>query len=150
MLGNQLFMVAALDDVTKLKHHDNVRVLNSRQAVRDNEYRAAVHQAVHACLHDGLGARVDRAGRLVENHDRRVGYRRAGDREQLTLALRQAAAVPVNYGIVAVRQTADKVIRTRQLSRRHDFLVRCIQIAVADVVADGAGEQVGILKHDAE
>ena len=35
---DQLFMVAALDDMTELQHHNNVCVLNRGQAVRDDEH----------------------------------------------------------------------------------------------------------------
>ena len=35
---DQLIMVAALDDMTELQHHNNVCVLNCGQAVRDNEH----------------------------------------------------------------------------------------------------------------
>ena len=52
----------------------------------------AVHQSVHAALNDRLGTGVDRAGRLVEDHDRRIGDRSTGDGEQLTLALATGCA----------------------------------------------------------
>ena len=42
---------------------------------------------VHPLLDQRLGAGVDRAGRLVQNQHRRVGHRRAGNGQQLPLAL---------------------------------------------------------------
>ena len=73
---DQLLMVAALDDMTELQHHNNVCVLNRGQTVRDNEHRTPVHETVHAGLHDGLRAGINRAGRLIEDHNRRIGNSR--------------------------------------------------------------------------
>ena len=118
--------------------------------MRDNEHRTSVHEAVHAGLHDGLRAGINRAGRLIEDHNRRIGNRRTRDGKQLALTLRQTAAVAVDDGIVAVRQSADEVVRIGKLRRSHDFLVGRIQTTVADIIADGAGKQVGILQNDTE
>ena len=73
---NQLFVAAAFDDAAVVEDHDDIGILDSRQAVRDDEHRAALHQLIHTALDDGLGARVDGRGRLVEDHDRRIGDRR--------------------------------------------------------------------------
>ena len=54
------------------------------------------HQGVHAALDDGLGVGVDRAGGLVHDHDRGIGHSRAGDGQQLALALGQVAPLPVS------------------------------------------------------
>ena len=124
---DQLLMVTALDDMAELQHHNNVCVLNCGQAVRDNEHRTSVHEAVHAGLHDGLRAGINRAGRLIEDHNRRIGNSRTRDGKQLALTLRQTAAVTVDDGIVAVRQSADEVVRVGQLSGSRDFLVGRIQ-----------------------
>ena len=48
-------MVAPLDDPALVEHHDGVRVLDRRQAVRDDEHRPATHELVHAFLHDVIG-----------------------------------------------------------------------------------------------
>ena len=84
----------------------------------DDEHRAALHQVIHAALDDRLGARVDGARRLVEDHHRRVGDRRAGDGDQLPLALREVGAVARKLRIVALGQARDEVVRARELRRR--------------------------------
>ena len=87
LLGHQLFVVAALDDAALLHDHDGVGILNGRQPVRDDKYRAAFHQLVHALLDQGLRTRVHAARRLVQDHDRGIGHRAARDGQQLALAL---------------------------------------------------------------
>ena len=80
-------MGAALDDAALLQYHDAVRVADRGQAVGDNKGRAAIHQAVHAVLHEFFGAGVDGRSRLIQNQHRRVGDCRAGDGKQLALTL---------------------------------------------------------------
>ena len=86
-------MRAALDDAAMFQHHDAVGVLDGREAVCNHERGAARHEAVHALLHQRFGERVDRACRLVENQHGRIGHSRAGDGEQLPLALREVCTV---------------------------------------------------------
>ena len=45
---------------------------------------------------------------------------------------------------------ADEGVGIRQLRSGTDLLVRGVQLAVADVVGNGAGEEMGVLKHDAQ
>ena len=69
-------------------------------------------------LNDRLGTGVDGGGRLIEDHDRRIGHRSTGDGEQLTLALGQAAAVAGQHEcLIAVRQAADEIVRIGKLRR---------------------------------
>ena len=86
--GQQLVVGALLDDVAGLHHQDQVGVADRRQPVRDDEARPAGAQRGHRPLDQHLGAGVDRAGRLVEDQDRRVGQERPRDGDQLLLARR--------------------------------------------------------------
>ena len=43
-------MVAALDYSAVVEHHYNIRVLDGREAVRDNKDSAPFHQLIHAAL----------------------------------------------------------------------------------------------------
>ena len=118
--------------------------------MRDNKDRAPFHQLIHAALDESLGARIYRRCRLVEDHDGRVGDRRAGYRYQLTLTLRKSGAVALEYGVIAVREHADEAVSICELRRRDALLVGRLGVAVADVLHDSAREQVDILEHDAE
>lgn len=96
LFGDELFMVAALDYSAVVEHHYDIRVLDGREAVRDNKDRAPFHQLIHAALDESLGARIYRRCRLVEDHDGWVGDRRAGYRYQLTLTLRSPEPSPLS------------------------------------------------------
>ena len=60
--------------------------------MRDDDRRPPVQQPVERALDQHLGRPVDVRRRLVEDEDARVGEQRAGDRDQLALAGREARA----------------------------------------------------------
>ena len=82
----QLGMTAALHHAPALQHQDAVGADHARQAVREDQRRAALHQPVERLLDHGLVLGVDGGERLVEDQDRRVPQERARDREALALA----------------------------------------------------------------
>ena len=143
-------MRAALDDATVVENHDRVGVLNGRKPVRDDKDRSALHQRVHALLYERLCPRIDGGCRLVQNHDGRVCDRRARDGDELALALREVGRLVPQYGVVPFGEPRYKVVRVGKLRRLDALLVRRVQLAVADVLHDGARKQVGILQHDAQ
>ena len=105
-------------------------------------------QAVHRLLDLALGLGVDRAGRLVEDQDARIVQQGARDGDPLALAARQRVAALADHGVVAVRQPADEVVGVgRARRRRPPAPMRGVRQAVADVVGDGAVEQVRVLQH---
>ena len=99
---------------------------------------------------EGLGARVDGGSGLVEDEYGRVLHGGAGDGQQLPLALREAGAIGCNHGIVALGQATDEGIGVGDARGALDFLPSGIQLAKADIVGDGAAEEVRILQDDAQ
>ncbi|CAN4039547.1 RNA polymerase sigma factor sigX, partial [Dysosmobacter welbionis] len=81
---------------------------------------------------------------------RRVCHGCPGNGQQLPLALGQIGAVAGEHGVVPLGQAADEVVGIGQGGGRLHLFIRGIQIAVADVLPDGAGEEVGVLQHDAQ
>ena len=98
------------------------RIVESRWAM--TKRRPALHQPGHRPLDEHLGARVDRARRLVEDEDRRVGQEGPGDRQQLLLARRHVRRVVVDDGVVAVGQRAHEVVDVGRLGRGEDLAPR--------------------------
>ena len=143
-------MAAPLDNPAVLQHHDHVGVFDSGQPVGDDEDRPPLHQLIHAALHNLLSPRVNGGGRLVEDHDGRVGDRRARDRDELPLALGEVFAVVGQQGIVSLRQAGDKVVRTRELGGVDALRVGGVKLSVADVFHDSAGKEVGILQDQSK
>ena len=82
-------MRALLDDPAVLEHDDQVGVADRREAVGDDERGPAVQEAAERPLDLLLGADVDRARRLVEDQDPRVGEQGAREGDELALAERE-------------------------------------------------------------
>ena len=124
------------------------RIVDSRWAITKLVRFDA--QRGHRLLDQHLGAGVDRAGRLVEDQDRRVGEERPGDGEQLLLAGADVAALVVDHRVVAVGQRVHEAVDVGRPRRLEDLLLGGVEVAVGDVVADRAAEQPGVLQHHAD
>ena len=93
---------AHLDDLRRWSmHHQPVHGGDGRQAVGDGDHGLAGHQPVEALLDRRLDLRIERAGRLVEDEDRRILEEDAGDRDALALAAGELRAALADMGVEA-------------------------------------------------
>ena len=79
-------MRSLLTDLAVMQDDDPVCALDRRQPVRDNDRGAIAHHAFDGALNELLGFRVDLAGRLVENQDRRIERKGTRERDELLLS----------------------------------------------------------------
>src|SRR5471032_2345291 len=147
---HQIVVRAFLDDHAAVEHHQAVGALQRRQAVRDGDGGAAVHQVVERLLDFLFRLRVDRGGGLVEDQDARIDQQRAGDRDALALAAGQALSALTDHRVVGLRQAQDEFVRVRGARGGDDLFARRFRFAVGDVLGDGAEEQEGLLQHEAD
>src|SRR5699024_3750487 len=73
-----------------------------------------------------------------------------GNGQQLPLALAQVSAVSGEHGVISLRKHLDESIGVGQPCCGLHFLLGSIQLSVLDVLGYGAGEQVSVLKNDAQ
>ena len=92
---------------------------------------------------------VERAGRLVEQQDRRAVVDGARDRDPLRLAAREPQAALADPRVVAEREALDELVRVRELRRPDDARLLGL-VAEGDVAADRVVEQVALLEHEAD
>ena len=100
-----------------LEHDDLVGIADGREPVGNDEGRAALHQNSERFLNARLGHRVERTGCLVEDQNRRILEKRAGDRQPLPLAARQRHAALADQGFIALRLPQNEVVRLGELGR---------------------------------
>ena len=105
-------------------------------------------QAVQRLLDLLLGLGVHRAGRLVEDEDARVVQDRAGDAIRWRSPPERRLAALADHRVVAVGEADDEVVGVGGRARRDHLVAGRLGVAVADVVGDGAVEQVRLLEHD--
>ena len=102
-------MGSLFDDPARVHHHDAVGRAHGREAMGDDQRRSPSHQPLERLLHQPLAFGVERAGRFVEQQDRRVAQQRAGDRDALALAARKPRAGIAEEGVEALRQGGDEI-----------------------------------------
>src|SRR5262249_6238873 len=88
----QLVVRALFVDEVVVEDDDLVGVLDRREAVRDRDGRAALHQVLEGVHDDLLRLRVERRRGLVEDEDGGVTDDRAGDPDPLALTARERRA----------------------------------------------------------
>ena len=109
------------------------------------------HRRLERGLHHALAFGVERAGRFVEQQQRRVLQHRPRDRDALALAARQAHAALAEEGLVALGQGGDEVVREgRAWPRRCTSSSLASGPAVADVLHRVGREDHAVLRHDAD
>jgi hypothetical protein len=91
-----------------IEHEDRVGIGNGREAVGDRQRGAVCRYGVQRGQNVLFGAGVERAGRFVEQQDRRVLDQRAGNSDALLLAARQLQAAFAHFGVEALRQALDQ------------------------------------------
>jgi hypothetical protein len=94
--------------------------------------------------------RIERGEAVIEEVDRRALHQRAGDREALALSARDIGAALVDRRLELTVHSRDEVTRLRDLQRVPELFVGRVRVAEAEVVGDGAFEQVGRLRHETD
>src|SRR5579871_3272864 len=147
--GHQLLVRPFLQDTPVLHRQDTVRVDNGREPVGNDEGRAALHQFVQRLLHQRLRRGIERGSGLVEDEQARVHQDRAGDGDTLALPAGKPDAAFADDGIELLLHALDK-IGVGAVGGLPDLRFGRFAMAVGDVVAQGPGEQPGLLRHDAD
>ena len=145
--ADQLGMAAGLDDPAVIDDEDAVGADHAREAMRQDQGRAALRQPVEPALDDRLVLGIDRGQGLVEDQDRRIAQQRPGDRQALALAARQIDAALADQRLVAVRQLQDEVMRVGVARGGFELGLGRIRLAEAQILLDRAVEQIGVLVH---
>ena len=105
-------MTKAPSALARAGHGDRQEVL------RDDQHRALAHQALQRILDQALGFGVERAGRFIEDEDRRIVINGARDRNPLLLSAGKRKPGFADLRFIPQRQTHDEIVRARSL-RRH-------------------------------
>src|SRR5215813_21868 len=147
---DEVIMGAVLDQAAAVDGDESVAAPYGRQSVRDDEYGSAARELRHVLLDDALALVVERAGRLVEDQDARIGDERTGDGETLALAAGQARAALADDGVVTIGKLEDEVMGAGHLRSVNGLFDRHRAVGERDVVAHRAVEQDALLRHHAD
>src|SRR5579875_600326 len=114
--------------------------------MRNQQRRATLQDAMDRLLDLVLGCAVNRAGRVVENKNVRIGQQRASNGDALALAAGERHAALADLRFVAILEAHDEPVRLRILRRRLNGLAGgLLAQAVGDVLGDTAREEEDVL-----
>ena len=153
--AEELAVRTGLDHRAPVHHHQPVHGGDGREPVGDGDHGLAGHQPVERLLDRRLDLGVERAGRLVEDEDRRVLEEDAGDRDALPLAAGELDAALADMGVVAaplvpVAELGDEGVGMGKPRGLCDLRLARMRPPIADVVADRAVEERGVLGDEAD
>src|SRR5688572_15007711 len=144
----------ALPDVTwhcrGTELEDLVHFEATRDGMSDEEDGCLSLELVNGAGEALGGAEVEAAGRFVKDENPRLFEHRAGDCDALLLPAREADAVLAERGVVALRQLVDDVVNLGELAGLGDLVEAGVWVRGEQVLVDGAREEIGFLRHDAE
>ena len=135
-------MGAFLHDAPGVEHDDPVGARGLREAVRDDQGRAALQDGVRGAFQRaGAGAARFRRG-LVEHGDLRVLQVQAGERELLRLRGRELHAAEADHGVQA------RPVRTDGVEGLLERRVGRVGPGEPEIVRERAREHVHLLRHE--
>ena len=136
---------AAFDDASLVEDDDLVDLVQARQAVGDEEGRAALGEGEQVGG-EGVGGRgVEVLGRLVEDEDGEVGQEGAGHADALALPAREAGTRRSDPGGQAGGQPGEPVAQADPGQHVHQLVVVGRAPAHPQVLGQGRGEEVRAL-----
>jgi hypothetical protein len=138
---------ALLDDPAAVEDDEPVHAGDRAQPVRHHERGPALHEPPQRLLDEDLALGVQRAGRLVEQQDRRVAQDRPGEGDPLALSAGQLHAALADHGVEAVRQRVGELRDVRRLGRAADLGVGGVRPGERDVLPQRAVEHRRVLRH---
>jgi subtilisin family serine protease len=147
---HELSVGAALHDPARLHDEDEVGLDDGRQPVGDHEGGPALQAHRQGALDRGLRLAVEVAGRLVEEHDRRVLQQHPGDGQPLLLTAGHPVAPLPHERVVAIGQGSDDMVDLRRCAGLLQLRIGGSGLRVTEVLPHRGVEQVRILGHDAD
>mmetsp|Transcript_16551 Transcript_16551/g.54032 ORF Transcript_16551/g.54032 Transcript_16551/m.54032 type:complete len:675 (-) Transcript_16551:127-2151(-) len=163
--AHEFLVRSLLHHESVLEDHDPVRRANGAQSVRDDEHRRALRLLAtfpllflsplapkndirKRRLHLRLALGVERGRRLVEDEEARVSHERSCDCEPLLLSAREGDVADAR--VHPFRELRHKAVRLRNRERPLHILLRRSLAPVSHVLLHRSGEEVRLLRDDAE
>src|ERR1700730_9568306 len=139
-----------IDDLAAVKHEGLIAIDQRGEPVRDDHHRAPARHALEIGVDQRLTLRIERRGRLVEDHQPGIDDQRARDGDALALAAGEIGRALLDPRLITLGQTFDELLGACEPGRAHGVLEIEARPPGQDVVLHGAAEEEVLLQHDAE
>ena len=145
--AGQFIMCSLFDDPPLVEYQDAIGAAYRIEPVRDHQQGAVERQLVDAFLDQTLALGVEVGRGLVEDHQRGIAQKGAGQGDALDLPARESRAALADRAVIAQRQGVDEFSRPCAPGRlAHRVQIR-LGTSEPDVVGDRALEQARLLRH---
>ena len=118
--------------------------------MRHDEAGTTPQQRDERLLQSRFRERIDRAGRLVEDHQPRIGQQRPRETHELALADRQSRTALAHFGMQPLRQRFQQIKTVELLRGRAHLGFRRLGSRKPEVGQHRAAEEKILLRHHAQ
>lgn len=143
-------MRSQLSDAALHKDSDLVSVAGGRDAMGDEDRSSSLHDTGESLENALLGVGIDGGQSVVEDENAWIADDGPGDGRALFLAAGEGDSALANHGVEAARELEDLGADVGDGCRLFDLLVGGLRGSKGDVVADGLGEEEGLLRDKAD
>ena len=140
-------VAASLDRAAGIHDHDLVGGIGQRKAVGDDQHGAASKQPGQRIADQRLAPGIQAGRDFIQDEDRRILQERPSDGQTLPLPAAQPGALLAQRRIVAARQRLDELVGVSSPGRSDHGIHAGLRPREADIVGDGAVEEVRQLRH---
>src|SRR5579883_920164 len=142
----QLLVSTLIDQFALAQNQHLISPANLREAMSNQQRGTALQHAMNGALDLILGSAIDRAGRVVEDQDARIGEQSARNGDTLALTSRERHPTLANHCVVALFELLDKLVRL-SIARRplNGRAVRLLPQPIRDILGDRTREEKDIL-----
>lgn len=144
--GEEFVVCAQFGDAAGYEDGDLVGVAGGGDAVGDEDGGPALHDGAKAVEDALFGVGVDAGEGVVEDEDARVADDGAGDGGALLLAAGEGDAALADHGVEALGELEDLGGDVGDGGGFLDLFSSCLGDTEGDVLADGLGEEEGLLR----
>ena len=124
--------------------------MDGGEPMSDNESCAPAHELANRLHNRVFGARIESAGRFIQEKDRSILEKSSGDADALPLADAQVAAALAHRTGEPMGHSHDKVVGLSALGSLDDLFIGRAGPAIGDVFLDGRGEEDRILQDHSD
>ena len=146
----KLLMRSMLHKFSAAQTVNIVRILHRGETVRNDDCRAVAAEALHRLLHQRFGLVVQCGSRLVEDQNRRILQKYAGNGYALFLTAGKTHAAFPGRRIKTLGQSHDEIVNVGILRGFDQFIFGRVKTPEQNIVADRRIEQERALLDNAD
>ena len=137
-----------LTDLAIIQNNNLISICHRPHTMGNHHDRLILQQHRQGILYQCFTLGIHRSSCFIKQDNRSIFQQSAGNRNALTLAARQGAAVFPDVRLIPLGQALDKFLALGGFGRSHHFLIGGIAPAQPDILHDSLIKEHDILKYN--